>query len=237
MKRKNSYNLMLAFFLLFPVSGLNAEAGLQDEFESKIYPTGEFSQIFLEGSFKVYLIQGNENSLEVRASDSNAFDYLNVRNKNGLLYLHVDREPFDFSRMSLYITFKTLEELGIKGSINLRTRGYLNLQDFFVRVEGGAKIEFQAKARNIGMKTEGGVFFELGGVSESLDVNVSGAGHVDAGNMKSKNVIFRVDGVGTGRVYATQTLDAKIYGMGKIRYRGNPELTEDIEGLGSIRRE
>jgi hypothetical protein len=42
--------------------------------------------------------------------------------------------------------------------------------------------------------------------------------------------------VGTGAVYATETLHAKIEGVGKLKYRGNPEVTKDIEGLGSVSR-
>lgn len=209
----------------------------QNNWESKIYEVGDFSELFLEGAFKVYLIQGDETSLKVEASDPAAFDYLNVTNRNGYLHLHVDREPFDFSRVSLYITFKTLERLEIEGGVKLETRGYLDLNDLFVSLEGGAKIELQTKARNISIESEGGVLFELDGVAQSLDVKVSGAGHIDAGELKCKDVSFKIEGVGTGRVFASKTLYAEINGVGKIRYLGNPKVTENIDGLGSVDRE
>lgn len=205
--------------------------------ESKTYEIGDFSELLLEGAFKVYLIQGDETSLKVETSDPVAFDYLNVTNRNGYLHVHVDREPFDFSRVSLFITFNTLERLEIEGGIKLRTRGYLDLEDLFVSLEGGAKIELQTKANEITIETEGGVMFELEGVAQSLDVKVSGAGHIDAGELECEDVSFRIDGVGTGRVFATKTLNAQINGVGKIRYLGNPEVREDIEGLGSVSRE
>ena len=237
MKRICLSNLAILFVLLGNVSQARPVMNLENDQESKIYEIGNFSELLLKGAFKVYLIQGNETSMRVEASDPVAFDYLNVTNRNGYLHVHVDREPFDFSRVSIFITFKTLERLEIEGGMKLRSRGYLDLDDLFVSLEGGAKIELQTKANDITIETEGGVMFDLDGVAQSLDVKIAGAGHIDAGELECKNASFKIDGVGTGRVFATETLFAQIKGVGKIRYLGNPDVTENIEGLGSVGRE
>ncbi len=205
-----------------------------DEWESETYEIGDFKSVYLEGGFKVYLIQGKECSLTVRASDAEVFDYLKVKNNRSSLELKVDRKPFDFNRVNLYITFRTLEQLRIEGGVRMKTKGYLDLNDLYVQVEGGAKIELDIKAENVKIVSEGGVLFELQGVAESLDVKVSGAGHINAGELKTKNVSFQVEGVGTGNVYATETLNTKIEGVGKIKYRGNPDVTRSIDGVGSV---
>jgi hypothetical protein len=191
----------------------------------------------LEGAFGVELIQGNTHSLEVRVSDSKAFDYLKITNERGLLHLHVDRKPFDFSRITLYVTFETLTSLRIFGSIKLETHGYLDLNHINLLVEGGARVKFQVVASHISLENKGGVMVELLGVTESLNVRLAGAGHINAGELKSRDVEFRVDGVGTGRVFATHTLRAQIKGAGKLRYRGDPQVTQNIEGLGSVSRD
>lgn len=229
--------LIMVFSVISASFSAKAAKGFQDGWESKTYKTGEFSELFLEGAFRVYLIQGNENLLEVKASDPAAFDFLNVTNQNGYLHLHVDREPFDFSRISLYITFEMLKRLEIEGGVKLRTRGYIDVQDLDVEIEGGAKLNIKAKARQITIDTEGGVMFEIDGIAESLDVKVSGAGHIDAAELQTKYVSFKIEGVGTGSVFATQTLDATINGVGKIKYRGNPQVTEHIDGLGSVEKD
>ena len=237
MKRIRFFSLAIVVVFLAGVLQAKPAVNSSNILESKTYEIGDFSELLLEGAFKVHLIQGDKTMLEVQASDPVAFDYLNVTNRNGRLHIHVDREPFDFSRVSLFITFKTLERLEIEGGIKLKSRGYLNLNDLFVGLEGGAKIELQAKAKDITIESEGGVMFELDGVAESLNVKVSGAGHIDAGELECKDVSFKIEGVGTGRVFATETLYAKINGVGKIRYLGDPEVREDIEGLGSVDRE
>lgn len=239
MKQKTSNVLNLSFLLLlfFSLSFSLKSNSQNNNYYSRTYDIGEFSELFLEGAFGVELIQGNKSTLEVRAADERAFDYLNVTNKRDLLHLHVDRKPFDFSKVTLLVTFEDLELLRIFGSIRLETRGFLDLEDLEMLLEGGAKVNLQLKAGRVEIDNRGGVICEISGVAKSLDVRLAGAGHVNAGELKADNVTFRIEGVGTGLVYASKTLNATIKGAGKIRYRGNPDVTEKIEGLGAVNRE
>ncbi|MCG6186353.1 head GIN domain-containing protein [Maribellus maritimus] len=224
---------LISAFILVVFSNVGY-AQNDDDWESRTYDLSEFNEIKLEGGYRVFLIQGDENSLLVRASDDDVFDYLKIGNSTESLRLKIDREHFNFDRINLYITFKELERVDIEGGVKLKTKGYLDLNDFSMHVEGGAKIELDMKAEDVRIIGEGGVLFELSGVAETLDVHVSGAGHIDASELKTKDVTFKVEGVGTGSVYATDNLYAKIEGVGKIKYRGHPEVTKDIEGLGSV---
>ncbi len=173
----------------------------------------------------------------MQVSDPKAFDYLKLTNENGMLHVHVDRKPFDLRKITLYITFDELNWMRIFGSIRLQTKGYLDLDELEMTLEGGARINFQAKADVISIVNKGGVMVELSGVTDVLDMYMAGAGHINAGELKAKDVDFRIDGVGTGKVYATRSLNATIKGAGKISYKGDPEVKENIEGLGSVSQE
>lgn len=229
----STFRILFLAGVLFSISA----SGQNNDRETRTYETGRFTELFLEGAYGVELIQGKTNSLEVSVSDPKAFDYLKIDRKGDLLHLHVDRKPFDFSRITLYITFRDLERLRIFGSIKLETRGYLNLKDLDMLLEGGARVKLQAKARRISVENKGGVFVELLGIADVLDLYLAGAGHINAGELKAEDVDFRIEGVGTGKVHATNTLKATIKGAGKITYQGDPDVRENIEGLGSISRE
>ena len=209
----------------------------QDGGESKTYSIGNFTEVFLSGSFKVQLIQGRNNSLEVHTSDIKAFDYLDIGNDRGVLRINVKRKLFDFSKVTVYITFQELERLEIEGGVQLETKGYLELEDISLHLKGGTKIDFFVKAGKMVIISEGGVLFHTEGIAESLDVRMYGAGHVDAGELQSRDVRFRIEGVGTGKVYPTSSLNAVIKGAGKIRYKGDPRVSKEIEGLGSVEKE
>ncbi|MDX9909012.1 MAG: hypothetical protein GX792_00535, partial [Bacteroidales bacterium] len=127
-----------------------------------------------------------------------------------------------------------LDDLHILGGVKLDTRGYLDLNNLNILLEGGAKVNLQLKAKKITLENRGGLLCELSGVADMLNARLAGAGHINAGELKAKDVNFKIEGVGTARVFATDKLNASIKGAGKIRYLGNPEVVQNIEGLGSI---
>jgi len=234
-KIKMKLILFISIFTFINIS-VNANSNYNEDWNSKTYRVGDFNEIFLKGGYKVYLIQGDENSVKVKASDDSVFDYIKIKNSGNELKISVKREHFDYDRIILYITFKELENVNIEGGVKLRTEGYLDLNSFNMYVAGGAKIELNIKADDVHIIGEGGVLFELNGVTDNLDIKISGAGHVDADDLRSKDVSIKIEGVGTGTVYATETLFAKIEGVGRVRYSGNPKVTRHVEGLGSVKR-
>ncbi len=226
--------LISMFVILFAISAVAQD---DSEWVSKTYNKGEFSKVYLEGSYKVYLIQDKTCGLTVKSTDEDAFDDLIIRKDDDELKIKLDREWYKWDRINLYITFNDLTKLKIEGGANVKTRGYLDLNDLFVHVEGGAKVELDLKANDVRIVGEGGVLVELDGVTENLEVSISGAGHVDADDLKAKNVEFKIEGFGTGSVYATKSLKANIQGVGKVSYKGDPKVTQYIDGLGSVKRD
>ena len=237
MKLKVIFNPAILYVLIFSLAHTEAASCQDTEMITKTWEVGDFNEAELEGAFKIFLVQGNTSSIMARAADSRVFEYLNIRNKQGLLNLKVERKPFDFSRLEIYITFKTLTRLEADGGTTLETDGYLNLGDMFIRLRGGSKMKFYAKADDLRLVNEGGVLVELSGVADNLDVRLAGAGHINASELRAGDVNFTIEGVGTGTVHATRTLNARIKGAGKLTYRGNPRVTKTIEGVGSVQEE
>ncbi len=207
----------------------------EDSMDSKNFEVGDFSEIMLDGAFKVYLIQGDHCNVQVKCTNNDVFDDIKIRRFENEVEIKLDQSFFKYNVVSLYITFKTLEKLEIEGGVNLKTNGYLDLNNFAVNIEGGANIDLDLKAKNIEVYGEGGFLFELKGVADKLDVTIKGAGHMSAADLKTKDVSFTVAGFGTGSVYATNTLNAKIEGVGKLRYKGDPKVNQYIDGLGSVK--
>lgn len=225
----------VVFTLLTLSMSITVFAQQEDNWDSKVFETSDFTEIRIEGAFKVYLVQGNKCSLTVKSTNSDVFDDIKIKNFQNELEIKMDQSFFDFSRISLYITFETLEKLNIEGGVNIKTNGYLDLYNFVINISGGANADLNMKADEVKIYGEGGFLFELKGVANKLDVTINGAGHVDAAELKTKDVTFTAAGFGTGSVYATETLNAKIEGVGKVRYKGDPKVTQYIDGLGSVK--
>lgn len=231
----------LVFALGLMISKLFAEPVMPvdqswDDSDTRTYQVQPFTKIYLEGTFKVILEQGNQSGLRIKTDEEN-FKYIDVQSDSHSLSLKITKKHFDFDQLILYVTFKELEELVIEGGICLETKGYIDLKDFYLNVQGGADIEMNVKVNKMKVKGEGGVKMEFDGIADELEASVSGAGYLDAIDLKSKKVDIRIEGVGAASVFATENLYATISGIGKIRYKGEPEVFKKIEGIGLVSRD
>lgn len=217
---------------LFAVPVIPVEQSWDDS-DTRTYQVQPFTKIYLEGAFKVILEQGSQSGLRIKTDEDN-FRYIDVHSDAQSLNLKVTKKHFDFGELILYITFKDLEKLVIEGGIKLETKGYIDLKDFYLHVEGGASIEMNVKADHFKLIGQGGVKFELDGIVNELDASIAGAGYLNAVDLKTKKTNFKIEGVGAGSVYATDMLNASISGVGKIRYKGDPQVHKKIEGIGIV---
>jgi hypothetical protein len=204
-----------------------------DDTDTRTYTIQPFTRIYLEGTFKVILEQGNYSGLRIKTDEDN-YKYIDVQSDANSLSLKITKKHFDFEEMILYVTFKELEELEIQGGVSLETKGYVDLKDFFVQLKGGVDIEMKLKANKITVIGEGGVKMAFYGIASELEASLSGAGYLDAMELKTSKVDIKIEGVGAASVYATENLYAVISGVGKIRYKGDPEVFKKIEGIGSV---
>lgn len=207
-----------------------------DDSDTRTYNVQPFTKIHLEGAFKVILEQGQQSGLRIKTDEDN-FKYIDVNSDSQSLSLKITKKHFDFDELILYVSFKDLEELFIEGGISLETKGYVDLKDFYLHVEGGACIEMNMKANKVRVIGQGGVKFEFDGVADELDASMSGAAYMDAIDLKTKKSDIKIEGVGAGSVYVTENLNATIIGIGKIRYKGEPQVYKKIEGIGLVSNE
>jgi len=207
-----------------------------ENWASRDYSIKDFSEIYLHGGYKVFLQQGNKPALTVKTNNSDIFDNLEVKSWGDELSLVMKDDFITYKRIRLYITFTELEAIKAEGGLKLDSDGYLDLNDLLIHVEGGATVDMQLKADDVKVIGEGGVLVDLEGVANNLMVKLSGAGHVDADELKTEEADIEIEGVGTASVYATDRLNAQIEGVGKVSYKGNPRVTQNIEGLGAVSR-
>jgi hypothetical protein len=77
--------------------------------------------------------------------------------------------------------------------------------------------------------------YELEGAQqEELNIYISGVGNIYAFDMPVNQCLIRVSGTTNCEVHVIDHLDVVISGVGNIWYRGNPEITTDISGVGNV---
>ena len=77
----------------------------------------------------------------------------------------------------------------------------------------------------------------LEGKTQSLEIEASSAGDIDAYNLESENVNASVSSAGSAKISVSKELEAHASSGGSIRYRGNPLKTNtDSSSGGSVKK-
>ena len=86
------------------------------------------------------------------------------------------------------------------------------------------------------MAASGAVKAEVAGRATEQRIAISGAGDYRAAGLASENARVAVSGAGKVLVNAAKTLKIAISGAGSVEYLGDPKVTQDISGVGRVRR-
>jgi hypothetical protein len=81
---------------------------------------------------------------------------------------------------------------------------------------------------------DGGVGMTVAGSVESQRVEIQGAGNYTADELQSLTAAVTIDGAGNARVWVEDGLHVSITGAGAVQYKGTPQVTKDITGLGTV---
>jgi hypothetical protein len=234
--RVSSIFVLLGIFLASLFSSCTADMRRnQSEYVEKDYEVESFNKIKFEGGYNVKLIQGEKPSF-VMTTSQDLHSKVRIWVEDNMLHVKTKVNNLGADEIKLTITVKDLESIKIEGGVFLTTLGFLKLKDFDLQVEGGAHIDMKVNAETIRAKSSGGVNMEFEGTANHFTAISEGAGNIDADHLEAKIVECRVAGVGNASVYATEKLNATVEGLGKIGYRGNPELTKQVNGIGMVYR-
>jgi hypothetical protein len=73
------------------------------------------------------------------------------------------------------------------------------------------------------------------GKVKALKMQIAGVGSIDTKDLIAQDVSVSVGGVGSVKVYASESLDADVGGVGSLKYYGNPRTVhKSAGGIGSI---
>lgn len=190
-----------------------------------------------------YQIASNNqiNAIDIRLEDRVDLQIINtsaaqkkivITGNNRLLpYIHV-------SQQNGYLTIFTDNDHEFWHNNNIKITIYTNTADLnALKVSGAADIVLpDIKSNNFELKVNGASSAELSGTANTFNAEVNGSSKINAKNLKTNNANIKLMGASTIEVYATQNIDAKVFGAGLINYYGKPKnVTQSIMGAGAVK--
>lgn len=221
--------LLMSYFLGNPVSAKEQHRELPS-----------FSEIALRISAKLYLEQGDKQSVRIVASSETLEQIitevkgrtLNIRFPNNNIF-----KKWDPGKIEIYISVPEVDGLNLSGSgdiicEDIQTR----ILDLLVSGSGNIEIEkLSAERVSATISGSGNIKIEDGGVADELKARISGSGNVNAKGFEAKNVDAQTSGSGNTSVFSNGTIKVKIAGSGNFYYKGNPAIESSIAGSGKVK--
>jgi Putative auto-transporter adhesin, head GIN domain len=134
------------------------------------------------------------------------------------------------------VTFRDLNAVDISGSVKLRADGWkTDKLALVVSGEGTLRIA-DLDTKELAISASGAVKAEIAGRATDQRIAISGAGDYRAAGLASDNARVAVSGAGKVFVNAAKTLKVSISGAGSVDYLGDPKVTQDISGMGRVKR-
>lgn len=174
-----------------------------------------FTRVDNEGSVDLRLHVGEPRRVQVRAGEK-VIDDVSTEVRDGTLYVTFDHEGWGGNDVVVEASVPSLTGAELTGSGDLEADN-IDADAFALSSEGSADIL-------------------LTGTADRLDVDIEGSGDADLADLAAREARVSVQGSGGADVDAADRLDVVVEGSGDVRYHGDPELTQRVDGSGDLSR-
>ncbi|HUQ34125.1 MAG TPA: head GIN domain-containing protein [Pyrinomonadaceae bacterium] len=180
--------------------------------EKREVPT--FSSLEISGAYEVEIVAQKEQSLEIEGDD-NLLSLIKTEVDDGVLRIYSEKSFNTKNKLRVRIAVQRFNGINTSGASDIAASG-IKTDNFDVDASGASNIN-------------------LAGETQSLRVDMSGAGELDAKELHAQGVRVGISGAARADVYATENLEAHVSGAGNVNYYGDPKnVSEDASGAGSI---
>lgn len=175
-----------------------------------------FDGVTVTGAGNILIDQSGAESLTI-TTDDNLLQYITTEIRDGKLV--ITGKPGVLYDKVKELTFKV-------GAKNLNS----------LQVDGAANVEGKNIAtENLSVKLNGAGAITLSGKATAQDVALDGVGTYNGAELASQRAKVTQNGAGSAVVRVSDSLEAIISGLGSIEYIGNPQVTKNVSGLGTVR--
>lgn len=228
--------LLLSFF----VFGIFLNNSVSAENEKRDVPS--FSEIALKISAKVYVKQGNKQSIEIVAKSSTLEEIitevkgrkLNIKFPNKNYF----RKNFQPGKIEIYITVPEIDGLSVLGSGDIIAKDVkTRILDLVVSGSGDILIDkLDTRRVSFSISGSGDIAIKNGGIADDFTVSISGSGSVKAIGFEASDVEVHISGSGNCSVTSNGSIKARVVGSGNVNYKGNPSIDSSVAGSGRVKK-
>jgi hypothetical protein len=230
-----SFGWLMLLLPLISVAGVRTVVNTLSSQEER--QVSGFTGISTSGSYDVFVKLDGKESLQLEG-DANEISKIETVVEHGILKIRNKKNLQlgwkDGKKVTVYVTAKTLNNLMVSGSGNMKIDGIVKAGNLQAKVSGSGNMDLNASANSLRSVVSGSGSLNIAGTAKDADIVVSGSGNFRGKDLRTHSADIKVSGSGNVKVYADTSIDAALSGSGSINYAGNASVTQAKSGSGSI---
>jgi hypothetical protein len=227
----------LAVMLLLTMSScitikLNSLKG-SGEVVSEDFDVSGFNKLSFSGIGKIIIKQSAEESLTIEA-EKNIIDALDINVSGNRLNIGLKRGFLNIiptKDIIFHLNVIDIQKIDLTGAGSVICEN-LETESLEINSSGLGNIEFYIEAENLETEISGAGKVIMAGKVDRQEIEVSGVGTYNGKELQSNECLINISGAGRAIVNVLQILDVKMSGVGNVEYTGNPQITQNISGIG-----
>jgi Putative auto-transporter adhesin, head GIN domain len=179
-----------------------------------------YQRLVIADDIDVDVVPGDGNQVEVYGGED-VLDRVETESRGGELRIDIrDRgivigdDPLGDVRVQ--VAASDLDAVKIESSADVDL-GELAIPELVLEIKGAGEVEARGSA-------------------DRLSATIQGAGDAELSELAVRTATVVVQGAGDARVNVSERLDVTVQGAADVAYRGDPVVTQDIDGAGDVRR-
>jgi len=195
----------------------------------------DFDRLRIAGNFEVILREGKDPLVQIN-TDENLLKFIDTEVEGGILRISQEKKLISTRKIRITVNYLVLKDIRAMGAALIKNEETIVSENLEIGMDGAGAIDLMINSDKLMVVLSGAGVISLAGKVREQELNLMGAGKLEAFDLESKECEVSVSGLGTAEVYVTEKLNAKIEGVGSIKYGGDPkDVNTEIKGLGRIK--
>lgn len=203
--------------------------------ETRTYSFENFDKLEVSDALNVTVQQGTTFSISAEGDRRN-LDDLEFYQTSGKLHIRYQNTRNRQHNTYLTVTMPVLRATHFSGAVQGTVKGFTDT-GLDISLSGASIATFNVNPSELFINLSGASQLTLVGTGDKLNSVISGASQLKSFDFACNDARLTVSGASSGKVSVTKTLTANASGASVVVYRGSPEVTANVTGSSSVRKE
>jgi len=208
---------------------------------TKNFKVNAFHSVEIGNAFEIHIQKGNIFSLSALGRDEDLQE-IKLSQSGNIIRVYRDTKwswgwNKDSKKVILKITMPKMIQGDFSGAAKVFINGFTDEEQVRLLFSGASKVEIgEINADKLILDFSGASKATLAGHVGKLEIETSGASHVNVEELYARDVDVNSSGASHIQVNAQKTLQVDASGASKITYKGRPNISKDVSGASFVQR-